>query len=114
MVLHPFVVPFGVIAAATAVILAMAALIRTSLAPQQPLALHVLATWALVVIVANAANAMSLTAGMVLLMVVVAGVAIVLASGTPLGPAAIRRTLAGQRQEIGVLMLVWIGYVVVL
>jgi hypothetical protein len=102
--MHPFVLPFAVLAVADLLIVLAAACLRTRVSSDKPLAFHAIAAWAVVVLVANAANRLALPpAGIVLAVVVTMG-GLMIAWRAPLAPAQVRQALTAQRVDVAMVL----------
>lgn len=109
--MHPFVGPFVVLALLTMAMVAVGAWWRLGIGRDKPLAAHVLAVWALVVLLANLANVLGLGAwtsgGLVVFGVAAASVGL----GAPL--TSCWKGILRQWPQVGFLFLVIAGQVVV-
>jgi len=102
---HPFIAPFAVLAIVTACLVLAGALLRTVAARHRPLAFHVLAVWALVVLVANGANSLGLAPSAVA-GAAAAGIVALLAAFGALSPRQFTHAAASQGRDA-----VWVGLV---
>jgi hypothetical protein len=102
--MHPLVLPFAVFVVVDLAIVLVAASLRTRVSSDKPLAFHALATWAVIVLVANAANKLALPpAGIALAVVAMMG-GLMLAWRAPLAPTRVRRALAAQRLDVAMVL----------
>jgi hypothetical protein len=102
--MHPFVLPFAVLAVADLLIVLAAVCLRERVSSDKPLALHTLAVWAVVVLVAGAANELALPPAAIALAVAATMGGLMLAWRVPLAPAQVRQALAAQRVDVAMVL----------
>jgi hypothetical protein len=104
--MHPFVLPFAVLAVVDLAIVLAAACVRTRVSSGKPLAFHALATWAVVVLVSDAANLLAMPSAAIATAVVAAIAALMMAWRVPTAPARAWEAVRAQRRDVAVVLAV--------